>query len=63
MFTNNNVQRLWKKIDKRDQEIFNFNIKEMDWVAYSFLYIRGMRKYWFKEDESTLDQARKRWNR
>lgn len=63
MFTNNNVQRLWKKIDKRDQEIFNFDMKQMDWVEYSHQYIHGMRKYWFKEDESTLEMARKKWNR
>lgn len=63
MFTNTNVQRLWKKIGKRDQELFDFNMKTMDWVEYSYHYIKGMRLYLFKDDLSTLESARKKWAR
>lgn len=63
MFTNSNVQRLWKKISRRDQEVFDFNIKNVDWEEYSFHYIKGMRLYLFKDDLSTLDAAKKKWAR
>lgn len=63
MFSNANVQRLWKRIGRRDQELFNFNMKSMDWVDYSYHYIKGMRIYLFKDGLQTLDAARKKWNR
>lgn len=63
MFTNSNVQRLWKKIGRRDQELFDFNIRNVDWEDYSHHYIKGMRLYLFKDDLSTLEVARKKWAR
>lgn len=63
MFTNNNVQRLWKKLGRRDQEMFDFNMKTMDWEEYSHHYIKGMRLYLFKDDLSTLESAKKKWIR
>lgn len=63
MFTNTNVQSLWKKIGRRDQDLFNFDMKSMNWVDYSHHYIKGMRIYLFKDGLHTLDAARKNWNR
>lgn len=63
MFTNSNVQRLWKKIGRRDQEVFDFNIRNIDWEDYSHHYIKGMRLHLFKDDLSTLESARIKWNR
>lgn len=63
MFTNTNVQRLWKKIGTRDHDIFDFNIRNVDWEEYSHHYIKGMRFYLFKDNQSTLEAARKKWRR
>lgn len=63
MFTNNNVQRMWNRLSVRDQAFFNFNMKTMDWVDYLHHYIPGMRKYLLKDDMSTVDAARRKWNR
>ncbi|XP_031622375.1 fatty acyl-CoA reductase wat-like [Contarinia nasturtii] len=63
MFTNSNVQRLWRKIGRRDQELFDFNIRNVDWEEYSYHYIKGMRLYYFKDDLSTVDAARKKWRK
>lgn len=63
MFTNSNVQRLWKKLSRRDQEMFDFNMKNVNWVDYSYQYVKGMRLYLFKDGLQTLDAARKKWNR
>lgn len=63
MFTNNNIQRLWKKLGQRDQEIFDFNIKNVNWEEYSHHYLKGMRVYLFKDDLSNVDAARNKWRR
>lgn len=63
IFTNNNVQALWRKLDRKDQELFNFDMKSMDWKEYSHHYIKGMRLYLFKDDLSTVESARRKWNR
>lgn len=63
VFTNDHTQKLWKKLSKTDQVIYNFNMKEMDWASYLHYYIRGMRIYLFKDDLSTLESARKKWKR
>lgn len=63
MFTNNNIQRMWTRLSNRDQELFNFNMKTMDWVEYLHHYISGMRKYLLKDDMSTVEAARRKWNR
>ena len=63
MFTNNNVQQLWKRLGTKDQCLFDFNMKQMDWIQYSHHYIKGMRLYLFKDDLSTVKAARSKWNR
>lgn len=63
MFTNSNVQQLWKKLGRRDQDMFDFNMKTMDWEEYSYHYIKGMRLYLFKDDLSTLESAKRKWRR
>lgn len=63
MFTNNNIQRLWSRLTDRDRDMFDFNMKTMDWVEYSHHYISGMRKYLLKDDMSTVEAARRKWNR
>lgn len=63
MFTNQNIQQLWKRLDNDDQKLFDFNMKTMDWIDYCHHYIKGMRLYLFKDDLSTLTAARRKWNR
>lgn len=63
MFTNDNVQRLWRRLPAADRRLFDFNMRDMDWVEYSYHYIKGMRLYLFKDDLSTLPAARRKWNR
>lgn len=60
---NDNVQLLWKKLNKTDQELFHFNMKDLDWSEYLFNYIPGMRRTLFKDNDSTLEAARQKWRR
>ncbi|XP_063703930.1 fatty acyl-CoA reductase wat-like isoform X2 [Culicoides brevitarsis] len=63
VFTNNNVQKLWLKLDESDQKLFDFNLKGLDWFEYLRYYIRGMRVYLMKDDLSTLEASKRKWNR
>ncbi|XP_066999397.2 putative fatty acyl-CoA reductase CG5065 isoform X2 [Anabrus simplex] len=58
-FSNNNVHLLMAQMHPRDQEIFNFDIKNLDWRKYFETYVLGTRKYILKEDPSSFPEARK----
>ncbi|PSN51360.1 hypothetical protein C0J52_07924 [Blattella germanica] len=56
-FTNNNVQSLWKKMEKGDKGLFDFDMDDLDWEKYFYGYVRGIRLYLIKDDPSTIPQA------
>ncbi|CAB3363817.1 Hypothetical predicted protein [Cloeon dipterum] len=60
-FSNQNMQSLWSRMHPKDQYLFNFSMKNMDWEDYFRTHILGLRKYLAKDDPSTLPAARKRW--
>jgi len=62
-FTNKNVQKLWNKLPAADRDLFYFDMKQVDWIEYSRYYMRGMRIYLFKDDLSTVEAAKRKWNR
>lgn len=62
-FTNNNVQQLWKKLSPQDQEIFFFNMADLNWSEVINMSMFGIRTYLMKEDPSTIPIALKRYNR
>jgi len=55
--TNKNVQRMWNCLNKTDQQIFMFNMKEFDWTTYFNVIYKGVRSNLFKEDDSFLKSA------
>lgn len=63
LFTNDNVQKLWSNLNPEDQKLFYFDLKSLSWEEYIKGYMVGMRVYLFKDDLSTADEARKKWNR
>ncbi|XP_054280185.1 fatty acyl-CoA reductase wat-like isoform X2 [Macrosteles quadrilineatus] len=62
-FKNKNVQALWRSLDHRDQELFFFDMSQLDWDQYFYSYTRGVRKYLLKDDLSTVPQAKRRLRR
>ncbi|XP_029162495.1 fatty acyl-CoA reductase 2-like [Nylanderia fulva] len=62
-FSDNNVQMLWNNLNKEDQQIYPFNIRELDWAKYLIDYHKGIRLYLLKEDDSTLEISRINYNR
>uniref|UniRef100_A0A1B6D3B3 Fatty acyl-CoA reductase C-terminal domain-containing protein n=2 Tax=Clastoptera arizonana TaxID=38151 RepID=A0A1B6D3B3_9HEMI len=62
-FSNQRVQSLWDRLSPEDKQVFQFNMKELDWDRFFYNYIRGIRVYLVKDDLSTLPQAMIRWKR
>uniref|UniRef100_A0AAR5PRJ8 Fatty acyl-CoA reductase n=2 Tax=Dendroctonus ponderosae TaxID=77166 RepID=A0AAR5PRJ8_DENPD len=56
-FRNDNVQALWKRMKKHDQELFDFDIQKLNWDAYFFTYTRGARVYLLKDPLDTIPQG------
>lgn len=59
-FTNQNVQRMWKNLTPQDQQLFFFNIAELDWSEMIKLSIFGVRIYLLKDDPINIPEALKR---
>ncbi|KAL1502598.1 hypothetical protein ABEB36_007719 [Hypothenemus hampei] len=56
-FKNNNVQSLWKRMKKHDQEYFDFDIEKLNWDMYFHTYTRGARVYLLKDPLDTIPQG------
>jgi len=68
-FSNENVYVLMKKMTERDLEMFDFDVRKIDWSEYLEDYVLGTKTFMLKEDMSKIALARaafkrlKRWNR
>lgn len=63
IFTNDNVQKLWLKLNDDDKKLFYFDMQSLDWRDYIKEYMKGMRVYLFKDELSNAAVARKKWRR
>ncbi|XP_011165424.1 fatty acyl-CoA reductase wat [Solenopsis invicta] len=57
-FSTDNVQAMWDHLDKRDQQLFQFNMMGFNWTKYLTDHYLGIRHYLFKENDSTLKISR-----
>ncbi|XP_017889314.1 fatty acyl-CoA reductase wat-like [Ceratina calcarata] len=62
-FRDNNVVKLWERMNPADQEIFHFNIKALDWEDYFLVHIKGLRVYMLKDPMDTLEPARAKYKK
>lgn len=62
-FSNDNVQRLWQRLDEGDKRIFFFNMDDINWDEFLKDGIYGLRTYLMKDDPSTIPSALKRAQR
>jgi len=62
-FTNQNVQQLWNKLTPQDQQLFFFNMAELNWSEVISMSIFGIRTYLMKEDPNNIPEALKRTQR
>jgi len=61
--SNDNVEKMWNCLNKEDQQLFTFQMKELDWSKYLVNHYKGIRLYLLKEDDSTLERSRVRYKR
>lgn len=62
-FAIDNLRLLMAELEGPDRQVFDFDIRTIDWVPYLEQYILGVRKFVLKEDPSTIPAARKKLNR
>lgn len=62
-FSNDNAQKLLKRMTFKDRELFNFDILKLNWQTYMISYVKGIRVYLLKDPMSTLTQARQKQHR
>ena len=54
-----NVSHLTEELGETDKYKFYFDVSLINWEEYLEDYIKGTRQYYFKEDLSTMEEARK----
>ncbi|XGW33416.1 hypothetical protein V3C99_017662 [Haemonchus contortus] len=57
-FQTKNLPKLWDSMTTHDQQLFNFDVRQLDWDSYLFDYVMGIKKYILKEDLDNLHVAR-----
>ena len=60
---NSNVYKIWSSVSKEDKIIFDFNLDDIDLKQYFEIIARGMRLYLAKENDSTIDEAKRKHQR
>lgn len=65
LYTNDNVQNLWRLLSPNDRKTFYFNVAELDWTNFYFTYMRGLKWYIMNESSTfeDLEEARKKTER
>ncbi|KAJ8933767.1 hypothetical protein NQ314_013801, partial [Rhamnusium bicolor] len=61
--SNENTQKLLKRMSFRDRELFNFDILNINWETYFHSFARGLRVYILNDPMSTLSEGRKKQQR
>ncbi|KAE8741530.1 hypothetical protein FOCC_FOCC012914 [Frankliniella occidentalis] len=56
-FKNHHTKNLWRRLSPKDQELFAFDITQIDWFKYLGDYTKGMRIFMFKENPTTIPQG------
>ncbi|KAJ1355437.1 hypothetical protein KIN20_012834 [Parelaphostrongylus tenuis] len=57
-FRSKNLPKLWEALSVEDQQIYNFDIRQLDWNSYLFDYVMGIKRYILKDELENLQAAR-----
>jgi len=60
-FHDSNIRSLLGSLSSEDQELFYFDLTQLQWQQYLADYMAGTRYFLLKEDTSTIPAARKRY--
>ena len=56
-----NIRSLLSSLSSKDQELFYFDLTQLQWQQYLADYMAGTRYFLLKDDTSTIPAARKRY--
>ncbi|XP_050536687.1 fatty acyl-CoA reductase wat-like [Daktulosphaira vitifoliae] len=62
-FKNNNIQKLWSSLSKKDQELFSFNMQNFNWDSYISTFYLGIRSNILHENKDNIPDAIKKHKR
>lgn len=57
------VANLWNQLSAKDQKIFFFDMKQLNWDHFMEYYFCGIRQHLLHDPIETVPAALKRWNR
>ncbi|KAG8514038.1 Fatty acyl-CoA reductase 2 [Galemys pyrenaicus] len=57
-WSTSNTDMLMLELSPEDQRVFNFDIRQLNWLDYIENYVLGIKKYLLKEDMSGIPKAR-----
>ncbi|XP_016054584.1 PREDICTED: fatty acyl-CoA reductase 2 [Miniopterus natalensis] len=58
-----NTEMLMSKLSPEDQRVFNFDVRQLNWLEYIENYILGVKKYLLKEDMAGVPGAKQHLKR
>ncbi|KAI5698452.1 hypothetical protein M8J75_007060 [Diaphorina citri] len=62
-WSNENVQALWDQLSPEDQEMFFFDMGQLDWEYHAEALCLGLRLYLVHDDLTSLPAARRKWQK
>lgn len=57
-WSTSNTEMLLAELGPEDQQVFNFDVRKVDWVEYFENYVLGVKQYLLKEDMSRIPKAK-----
>ncbi|XP_076277731.1 fatty acyl-CoA reductase wat [Lasioglossum baleicum] len=62
-FRNENVRKMWWKLNAVDRKLFNFNVENINWELYLYYNIRGIRVYLLNDplEQQSLAKGRAKY--
>ncbi|GAB5573646.1 fatty acyl-CoA reductase 2 [Prionailurus iriomotensis] len=58
-----NTEMLMSELSPEDQRVFNFDVRQLNWLEYIENYVLGVKKYLLKEDMAGIPEAKQHLRR
>lgn len=62
-WSTNNTEMLLSELSPEDQRVFNFDVRQLNWIEYIENYVLGVKKYLLKEDLAGIPKAKQHLKR
>ncbi|KAM5334769.1 fatty acyl-CoA reductase 2 isoform 1-T1 [Glossophaga mutica] len=62
-WSTNNTEMLMSELSPEDQRVFNFDVRQLNWLEYIENYVLGVKKYLLKEDMAGVPEAKQHLRR